>query len=96
MPYITQNERSDFIDQVDALYNCLNSVGSINYVITRLIHNWLIDRKFCYKGINEMIGVLECAKMELYRQVAAKYEDKKKLENGGVSKLDSKTLEDVR
>jgi len=30
------------------------------------------------------VGVLECAKMELYRRVAAPYEDKKKEENGDV------------
>jgi len=42
------------------------------------------------------MGVLECAKLELYRMVAAKYEDKKRLENGAVSELDAVNLGDVR
>jgi len=34
--------------------------------------------------INEVIGVLECAKLELYRRVAAPYEERKRIENGEV------------
>jgi hypothetical protein len=37
-----------------------------------------------YKHINEIIGVLECAKQEFYRRVAAPYEDTKIQENGDV------------
>ena len=37
-----------------------------------------------YSEINSVIGVLECAKMELYRRIAAPYEDKKCEENGDV------------
>jgi hypothetical protein len=34
--------------------------------------------------VNEAIGVLECAKLELYRRVAAPYEDEKIAESGDV------------
>jgi len=34
--------------------------------------------------INAIIGALECAKLELYRRVAAPYEDDKIAENGDV------------
>jgi len=37
-----------------------------------------------YSNLNELIGVLECAKLELYRRVAAPYEDEKALINGDV------------
>ena len=37
-----------------------------------------------YADINSAIGVLECAKLELYRRQAAPYEDKKIEENGEV------------
>jgi hypothetical protein len=37
-----------------------------------------------YAHINEAIGALECAKLELYRRVAAPYEDEKMKESGDV------------
>jgi hypothetical protein len=37
-----------------------------------------------YSIINDIVGVLECAKMEFYRRVAVPYEDKKRTENGDV------------
>lgn len=57
--------------------------GTLNYIITRLCHWWLGDNPN-YAKYNELIGVLECAKMELYRRKVAPYEDKKIIENGDV------------
>jgi hypothetical protein len=37
-----------------------------------------------YALLNELIGVLECAKLELYRRVASPYEDEKIQSNGDV------------
>jgi len=37
-----------------------------------------------YAELNEVIGVLECAKQELYRRVVAPYEDGKAKINGDV------------
>jgi hypothetical protein len=37
-----------------------------------------------YANLNEMIGALECCKLELYRILTAPYEDVKIEENGGV------------
>lgn len=57
--------------------------GELNYVVTRLIDQYLRDRGgLRYAQINEVIGVLECAKLELYRRLAAPYEDRKIAENG--------------
>ena len=72
------------------------SEGELNFVITKLCHNWIKDYGLGYSTLSKVIGVLECAKLELYRQIAAPYENKKKMENGSISNLDAKKLEDVR
>jgi len=61
-----------------------DSAGELNYAITRLLDSWLDERGVNYTHINAVIGVLECAKLELYRRVAAPYEDIKCAENGDV------------
>jgi hypothetical protein len=58
--------------------------GELNYLITKLIDLYLQDKGLKYKNINEVIGVLECAKLELYRRIAGPYEDKKIVSNGDV------------
>lgn len=87
MPYIDKTMR----DRIDPLIELLRleltrmggvlSYGNLNYIITRIItaHNPQV-----YNEINGLIGVLECAKLELYRRIAAPYEDQKILENGDV------------
>lgn len=55
--------------------------GELNYVISTLIDE-LYDRN--YASLNAAIGVLECAKLELYRRILGPYEDKKIIENGDV------------
>jgi len=59
--------------------------GDLNYTITRAIDAYL-GRKGINYALNEVIGVLECAKLELYRRIVAGYEDKKIAdpENGDV------------
>ena len=57
--------------------------GTLNYIITRLVHWWLGDNPN-YERYNAAIGVLECAKLELYRRKVSPYEDEKIKENGDV------------
>ena len=57
--------------------------GQLNYAITELILGYL-PRHPSYKDFNEVIGVLECAKLELYRRMVVPYEIKKQGENGDV------------
>jgi hypothetical protein len=66
--------------------NC--TAGELNYLITSLLHTFLKKQGKNYGNINTLIGVLECTKLELYRMVAAPYEDVKKLTNGAISDLD--------
>jgi hypothetical protein len=59
--------------------------SDLNYTITRLCDAYICARGGAsYTLLNEVIGVLECAKLELYRRVAAPYEDKKLQANGDV------------
>ncbi len=57
--------------------------GELNYVVTRIISAYLGSIP-TYALINDAIGALECAKLELYRRVATPYEDEKWKSNGDV------------
>lgn len=63
------------------------SAGELNYVITSLCVAHLGENPH-YKDFNEVIGALECAKLELYRRMIAPYEDTKAKENGDVYRRD--------
>jgi hypothetical protein len=86
MPYIEENKRLGFDENYfeEFLHNGLpHDVGELNYIITTLIVNYLgVTKK--YEKYNEVIGVLECAKLELYRRAVSPYEDAKMKENGDV------------
>jgi len=102
MPYIEQKDRETIgpvlIPLLDFIFDekLLANPGPLNYIITKICHAYIEDQKLCYTTLNEVIGVLECAKLELYRMVGAKYEDKKRLENGPVSELDDDSHERMR
>lgn len=74
MPYLTETD-----------FNSPN--GELNRAITKLILKYLHDQKPRYSTINDIIGALECAKMELYRRVAIPYEDKKIQEHGDIYEM---------
>ncbi len=80
MPYITADARA----RLDA-GGKPETAGELNYAITRLVDAYLIQQgEIRYANLNEIIGVFECAKLELYRRVAAPYEDQKRGETGDV------------
>ena len=80
MPYIKPEDRLHIL----ADEKSISSPGELNYFISTLI-NWYINEKGKnYATLNEVIGVLECAKLELYRRIAAPYEDSKIQQNGDV------------
>lgn len=88
MPYIKSENRVEINHSINGLITKVYNAGDINYAITLLLHYYLENKGMKYKHINEVIGILECAKLELYRQIASPYEDIKKAENGSVSELD--------
>ena len=80
MPYVTAEARS----RLDQGGNP-ETAGELNYAITRIVDTYLIRKGGVrYSHLNEVIGALECAKLELYRRVAAPYEDQKITETGDV------------
>jgi hypothetical protein len=80
MPYINPEDRLHIL----ADEKSISTPGELNYFISTLI-NWYINEKGKnYATLNEVIGVLECAKLELYRRIAAPYEDSKIQQNGDV------------
>lgn len=93
MPYIEPDIR-EVIDRLleplfEEISRCNCSVGELNYILTKIVHTEIEFRGLSYSSINEVIGVLECMKLELYSQVARPYERKKKELNGAISDLDA-------
>ncbi len=90
MPYIKQERRRDITDypsqnSVIVKTRNIDSAGELNFAITSVIADYIAGHgERSYAIINEVIGVLECAKLELYRRIASPYEDEKIKENGDV------------
>lgn len=78
MPYIDRETR-------DKVHNSWpRTVGELNYTLHTVMAYYIDDKGLNYQTINDCIGVLECMKLELYRRLAAPYEDRKIKENGDV------------
>jgi len=92
MPYITQDDRDRIINKgFGAAENFdiinigeINAPGELNYAFTEMMINYLNRKGVSYTNMNEVIGVLECAKLEIYRRMTGPYEDTKIEENGDV------------
>lgn len=84
MPYIEKKIREQLEPELSLLLAKAagHQVGVFNYIITKLVRFCI--NKTNYANLNAMIGVLECAKLELYRRVFSEYEDRKIEENGDV------------
>lgn len=85
MPYINAEARKVFDFDVNALVSMIEEPGELNYVITSLVNGYIAAcGDVCYNSLNDAIGVLECAKLEMYRRRVAPYEDRKAELNGDV------------
>ena len=94
MPYIKQVFREKFDPKIESLGERIKETaesfeihvdGSLNYTITKLIGEvYGPVEKLKYHEFNEIIGMLECCKLEFYRKQCAPYEDIKLKENGSV------------
>lgn len=85
MPYITQEQREELDRWIDSIVLFDLPPGELNYSITRLL---LKTKPKSYSDFNNLIGVLECCKLELYRRMLVPYEDNKRNENGEVYIID--------
>ncbi len=89
MPYITQEKRKTLDSAIENLTNKIdlnNWQGDLNYCVTQIALNIVEKIKVNYANLNNAIGVFECIKLEFYRRLVSKYEDKKIEENGDVYK----------
>jgi hypothetical protein len=83
MPYIKQQSRLEIETGYDDRTRSAETPGELNYNITFLLREYLGNAPN-YDKFNSVLGVLEAAKLELYRRMVAPYEDTKIKENGDV------------
>lgn len=82
MPYIKMMNRKSLDDHSRKPSNA----GELNYMVTRMLDQFLVDNGTNYARLNELVGMLECCKLELVRRILDPYEDTKisNPENGDV------------
>lgn len=89
MPYINKEEK--YKNSLGKLSDC----GHLNYSFSETIKEYIKQNDLNYQTFNDIVGAMECCKMELYRRLVSPYEDEKIAENGDVSlfedNLDLKT-----
>lgn len=78
MPYIEQQKRED-----------LNSIlpttaGELNFLIHSIVNEYFSMKDESYQAYNDIIGAIECAKLEIYRRKVAPYEEQKLKQNGDI------------
>lgn len=86
MPYVDNATRQLLDSSLDAVACRIAKMlsarpGDMNYAISALIKK-VYGTNLRYADYNEIIGVLEDAKLEFYRRRVGPYEDKKILEHG--------------
>ncbi|MGH3997156.1 MAG: DUF6899 family protein [Pseudonocardiaceae bacterium] len=79
MPYIVPERRFEAADAPA-------TEGELNFAITTLVDDYIRRHPagLRYAVLNEVVGALECAKLELYRRIVGPYEDKAIAKNGDV------------
>lgn len=100
MPYIKQELRDELNTVVDAFAQRIKEMnqnnpehtrdGLLNYSLTRIFNQVYSDAR--YHDFNELIGLLECCKLEYYRKYIADYENLKENENGKVDTFNKKDI----
>lgn len=79
MPYIKADKRPAIIEGDVSI----QTPGELNYVLSEICLQYIADRgDLRYYTINEVIGALECCKLEFYRRLVVPYEDASILKNG--------------
>ena len=91
MPYIPQEDRPTYDALISQLADLLSGQppqkrkGHANYVVTQILRRaWGVNEAAneSYSSYADLIGALECAKLELYRRWVAAYEDQAILKDG--------------
>ncbi len=87
MPYISQQERGEIAPYIEPVLVYLSDrivpPGDLNYIITKLLLAHIKGFR-SYARYNEIIGILECVKLEMYWRRVVEFENEKLKENGDV------------
>ena len=86
MPYIPQDDRTQFDDSITDLKP--EKAGELNYIISRLCADYIARKGKNYANLNEVMGVFSCASAEFYRRLVAPYEDEKIESSGDIQGYD--------
>lgn len=88
MPYIDPKIRERFDGAIRWIADSISegdaAKGELNYVVSSILHRVLKRRGLRYHNLNDLVGVLTCCQLELYRKVAAPYEDEAERKNGPI------------
>lgn len=83
MPYLSKGAR----ERIEVFKEEPWTPGELNYVLTKVCQSYLQHTSAGeprYANYAEVIGALECAKLEFYRRAVAPYEDTAAAINGDV------------
>ncbi len=95
MPYIKKSDRGYFKPELDSLCKILDQFepdeidGVLNYTISVIVARTLNKRNeksgnWRYRFMADAIKVFECAKLEFYRRIGSRQEDKAIIKNGDI------------
>lgn len=79
MPYIKEKDRKRL-----GRVSIPTTPGELNFIFTAVILTYIKRKGLSYQTINDIVGALECCKLEFNRRVVVDYETKKIIENGDV------------
>lgn len=83
MPYIQKEQREKFKTLIDEALKIENE-GELNFVITCLLQQYILQQGESYKIHNALLGVLTAVQLEWYRRKVSHYENSKCNQNGDV------------
>jgi 3D (Asp-Asp-Asp) domain-containing protein len=86
MPYIKKEDREridECINPIQLGYSA-KTAGDLNYIFSLISRGYIEGKGKSYQTMNDIIGALEGAKLELYRRIVAPYEDEKIVTNDDI------------
>ena len=84
MPYIKPIDRTRMDCWILPLSHKIETVGELNYAVTRLALRYLKLVGLSYNNISNVVGTLTLIPVEIGRRLVQQYEDAKIGENGDV------------
>ena len=90
MPYISKESRQQYDYAINAIVNNLlqhdeTINGELNYIIYSIIKKYVETKGLKYKTMQDIIGTIECCKLEIYRKILGPYEEKAIEKNGDIN-----------